>query len=410
MMLAPWLQLIGLVVAAPGPWSDRENEPDRVELVDGTILAGRVVLDQGDTVILRVASRERELPRDEVKSVRSAQGSLRELLEQWELVSPGDAAAILDLARFAGSRGLAGERELFALLALSVDGRLGEAHEFLGHDPRGDDWVVRDGARRILWSKLAATRRDFKTGWELATTHYELRTNLPLGDACRILLELELFYRHYQEVLGRPLRLREVTERMPLSAHADQQSFPETEGGGIGWYGQSTNSVAVLFLAGLDPARLLELATLQLDWSVCGGESGKGHLPDWLDLALSFHLSALRQGDFGRASFDAARYLPDVLRVHAEAKKPYDLGRVTSFTRGDFASTSRSDLKYAQCYTLLHYLLTSNEGAPVEGLFDYLALAFAGKVTSSSLERALDLNERALEQGWSEHVARLARK
>ena len=411
MLLATWLPLACLALASAMEAGDeRVNAPDRVELVDGGTLEGRVLLEVGDSVVLRVGAKERELARADVKSVRSAQGSLRELLEQWQHVPPGDAAAILDLARFADSRGLAGERELFALLALTVDGKLAAAHELLGHDAKGDDWIVRAGARRIPWSKLGAARRDFKDPWELATTHYELRSNLPLVDACRILIELESFYAEYMELLGRPLLLREVEVRMPLAAHADQQSFPESQGGGTGWFAPATNSVSLLFLSGLEPQRLIEMATLQLDWSVCGGESGKGHVPDWLDLALSFHLSARRTGEPGRPSYDPELFLPGLYRTHAEAKKPYDLGRVTSFTSGDFAGTSRTDLKYAQCYTLLHFLWTADEGAYQERLFDYLALAFAGKATSSSLERCLDLKERAIEEAWNAHVAKLGRR
>jgi len=394
--------------SSPLAEGERENAPDRVELVSGTVVEGRVLLDAGERVVVRVGTKEQEFTRDKIKSVRSASGSLRELLAQWERITPTDAEAVLDLARFAESRGLAGESELFALLVLTLDPKNAAAHERLGHDAKGDDWTVRDGARRTPWSKLAAQRRDFKSGWELATTHYELRTNLELSVACQALLELELFYRLHYDLLGKPLGLFEVTERMEVALHADQQSFPEVEGGGTAWFSASTNSIAALFLTGFAPERLLEVATLQLDWSAAGGETGKGRLPDWLDVGFSFFFPCLRTGEPGRPQYDEALYFPSAFRTHAEAKKPYDLGRVTSFSAGDFASTSRSDLKYAQCYTLLHFLWNGEGGAHRARFSQYLALAFAGKATSSSLEQALDLKERELEKAWRAHVATLA--
>jgi hypothetical protein len=410
-MLAPLLTLLAWIplVARHAAEDARENSPDRVELRDGSVVEGRVLLDAGERVLVQVGSKTHEIARDKIQSVRSAAGSLRELLAQWERIAPDDAQAVLDLARFAEARGLAGEKELFAHLVLTLDAQNAAAHELLGHDAKGDDWVVRDGARRTPWKKLAALRRDFKSPWELATTHYALSTNLDLASACRVLLELESFYGLYQDTLAKPLELHEVTERMPVSVHADQESFPEMVGGGTAWFSPGTNTAAALFLTGFKPEILLEVATLQLGWFVCGKGAGKGSLPDWLEVGLSVFFPCMRTGEPGRPHYDPALYFPAHFRTHAETKKPYDASRVLGFAAGDFASTSRSDLKYAQCYTLLHFAWNGDGGAHRAGFQHYLGLAFAGKATSSSFEQALDLKERALEKAWAAHVTALAR-
>lgn len=410
-MLACLLPLLSAFALTTPAISDgpAENAPDRVELRDGSVVEGRVLLDAGTRVLVRVGTKTQELERDRIQSVRSAAGSVRELLAQWERIAPDDAQAVLDLARFAEARGLAGEKELFALLVLTLDAKNAAAHELLGHDAKGDDWIVREGARRTPWSKLAALRREFKSGWELATTHYALRTNLDLATACRVLLELECFYRLYMDTLGAPLELHEVSERMPCEAYADQQSFPESASGGTAWFAAATNTAAVLLLTGLKPESLLEVATLQLDWSVCGKGAGKGNLPDWLDVGLSFFLPCMRTGEPGRPVYDPALYLPSPFRTHAEAKKPYDPGRVVGFSAGDLQGSSRFDLKYAQCYTLLHFAWNGDGGAHRAGFFAYLRQAFGGKASSSDLEEALGMKERELEKAVAAHVATLAK-
>jgi hypothetical protein len=386
-----------------------ENEPDRVELVDGGVVEGRVLLDAGERVLVRVGTKTQEIRRDRIQSVRSAAGSVRELLAQWERIATDDVQAVLDLARFAEGRGLAGEKELFAYLVLTLDAKNEAAHELLGHDKKGDGWSVRDGAQRTPWPKLAAVRREFKRGWELASTHYALRTNLELATACRALLELESFYRLYQDLLGAPLQLHEVTERMPVELYADQRSFPEPIVGGTSWFSATTNTAAALFLTKFQPEILLEVATLQLDWSVCGKGAGQGNLPDWLDVGLSFFFPCMRTGEPGRPQYDLALYFPSTFKTHSEARKPYDASRVVGFSAGDFVGTSRTDLKYAQCYTLLHFAWNGDGGAHREAFLGYLREAFDGKASSSDLEKALGVKERELEKAWAAHVAALAK-
>lgn len=405
--------MLALAAALPlcfAPPDVPENAPDRVELVEGNTLEGRVLVETGDTLVLLVGTKRQEIPRARVKSVRSAAGSVRELLTQWERIAPDDAAAILDLARFAEGRGLSGEKELFAYLVLTLDPKNESAHELLGHDAKSDGWSVRDGARRTPWSKLAAVRRDFKSGWELATTHYSVRTNLELASACRALLELESFYRLFYDTLGRPLELAEVVTRMPVQLHADQQSFPEIVGGGTAWFSGSTNTAACLSLTGFQPEGLLEVATLQLCWNVDDVGNGRGGIPSWLEVGLSFFYPCMRTGEPGRPQYDTALFFPGAFRTHAEAKKPYEAGRVVGFSAGDFVGTSRTDLKYAQCYTLLHFAWNGDGGAHREGFFAYLRQAFTGKASGSDLEKALGMKERELERAWGAHVASLAGK
>lgn len=403
--------LVALVVGATvARAEDEERGPDKVELSNGTVLEGRVLLVDDARVVLRVGSKERELARADVKEVRSTAGAVREVLAQWERIAPTDAAAVLDVASFARSRGLVGESELFAYLALAIEPTNAAAHEMVGHTARGDDWVLRDGAKKHLWSRVREGRRDPKSPWELATTHYELVTDLELGSACALLLELELFYRHFQDVFGAPLGLYEVTERMHCRVYADPEEYPDDQDR-LGWFDPRMNELHQLAVDGYVLDVLLHEATHQVLWSTALESRGGGcSIPGWLDEGLAELLSCMRAGEPMRPVYDPKRILPDHFRTHATAKKPYDLGRVLALAPGDFATSSRVDLKYAQAYTLVHFAWNGEAGKHRPGFLEFLRRAHAGKATSSGLEDALGVKERELEKAWTAHVQALAKK
>jgi hypothetical protein len=401
--------VLGLLSTRARARADEDPPLDRVELADGTVLEGRVLLADDARVVLRIGSKEREVARADVKSVRSAAAALREVLAQWERIAPGDAAAILDLARFAGARGLTGESELFAYLVLTLEPANAAAHELLGHDARGDGWIVRDRSRKVAWPRIQEFRGEFRHAWELRSTHYELRTNLELASACALLLELELFYRHFHDTFGAPLGLYEVVERMPCEVHADASSYPD-EQKRLGYFDSRTNTLYQLAVGGYVLEVLLHEATHQLLWTTSALErKGKGCIPDWLDEGLAEFLSATRSGPPERPVYAPELTLAGHFRAHAGARKPYDLGRVLNLAAADFATSSRVDLKYAQAYTLVHFAWHGDGGAHHAGFLEYLRRAYAGKATSSSFEDALGQKERALEKAWTAHVQALAK-
>jgi hypothetical protein len=90
------------------------------------------------------------------------------------------------------------------------------------------------------------------------------------------------------------------------------------------------------------------------------------------------------------------------------AKQSFDLQRVLSFSTGDYEASSDRDLKYAQSYTLVHFLLHGLQGRHRAGFFAYLRMVYQGKGSSTDLRNALDVDWRPLEKDWDAYV-RLAR-
>ncbi len=394
--------LLGVLPAPAGAQSDVTS--DVVELLDGTKIEGRVVFESEEKVVVRVGSREREIERGKVKSVESVARSLRMVLEQWDKVEGNDPVATLDLARFCKARGLAGEANVLAHRVLARAPENEEAHLLLGHEKRKDGWGVRDGKKKYLFAKLDEVRKDFGNAWEFETTHYRLTTNLSLASACDLALELELYYREFFARFGADLELFEVVKPMVCQVHADKGSFPEVSNR-IAYFDGEANVLFELAVSGYVLDVLLHEATHQiLHNTTAETRAALGEVPPWLDEGLAEYMSSLRVGAPGHPRFDEGQRHERHFASHREAKDPYDLGRILTLSSGDFFSSSKADLKYAQSYTLVHFCLHGEERAHRAGFHEFLRGAYRGKGSSSDFKSALKIKEREFEKAWTGYV------
>lgn len=402
---SPALALVWMICVAPLTWAQRSDvREDVVELQDGSRVEGRVVFESDAKVVVRVGSRERELERGKVKNVSSVARSLRMALEQWGKIEDDDPVRTLDLARFCRGRGLEGEANVLAHRVLARAPENEEAHAFLGHEKRKDGWAVRDGKKRYLFAELGDVRKDWGEAWEFETTHYRLRTNLSLASACDMALELELFYREFFALFGTDLELFEIVKPMECQVHADRGSFPEASGR-IAYFDPECNVLFELAVSGYVLDVLLHEATHQiLHNTTAETRGGLGEVPGWLHEGLAEYMSNCRVGAPAHASYDERQRSTRHFASHREAKSPYDLGRILTLSAGDFSSSSKSDLKYAQSYTLVHFCLHGESAAHRPGFQEFLRRVYRGKGSSSDFKSALGLEEREFEKAWTEYV------
>jgi hypothetical protein len=394
-----------LVLAAVSTVADG-RPVDRVVLADGRELEGHVVYEDAERVILLEASREREIDRADVQSVDSVVRTLGELHERLDRVPEGNLAGRLELARFARARGLSGEAELLAWGVLALDPTNAEAHELLGHRLRGETWYVQDGNRRRRFADLAELRRDWGDAWELATTHYAVRTNLALRDAVRATLDLERTYRDVYAFLAPELGLLDVVRPLSARIHADEASFPETAGNRRSYFSRPEEALIVNASGGYDPAQLVHEGVHQFLWATGEGRrAGVAEVPPWLSEGLAEYAAAGIVGAPGRLSIVPGRgVLAHHFRRHAQADDPHSLSRVLAFGSSDFTGSSNVDLKYAQAYTLVHFLLDGQDGAHRDAFFDFLRSAWEGKASMTHFKSAIGVRERDLERAWTAHV------
>jgi Protein of unknown function (DUF1570) len=378
---------------------------DTVELEGGSKLQGRVVFEDQEEIVLRVGTNERTILRKKVVRVDSRCAELRGIRQRWRGLAETDLSGTLALARECREKKLEEEAQLLAWYVLSLAPKDAAAHEFLGHEKRGEGWLVADGARRWPYEKLLELRKQWKDAWEIASEHYRVRTNVPLHDAVIAVLEMESAYEAFHELLGRPLRFRELVEPLEAQVHADQKSFPETAGDARSYFDHTTHVLFVNSAGGFERGAVAHEATHQLlDACIRSTRSARGDVPGWLDEGLAEYIRASTGGPAGRslgvaAQFDLARF-----QEHAQAKSPYDLSRVLNFGPDDFFGSTKSSLKYSQSYTLVCWGLYGDQGRLRPRFFEYLKEACKGHSSSTAFKAELKLDDAAIEKGWAAFV------
>ncbi len=384
---------------------------DTVELAGGTKLEGRVVFEDDAAIVLRVGTNERTIPRAKIVRYDSRAAHVRGLHERWRQLAADDLAGTLALARDARAQALEEEAQLLAWYVLAAAPGEAAAHEFLGHEKRGEAWIVSDGVHRWPWDKLLELRREWKDAWVLASEHYRVRSNLPLRESVLAVLEMEGAYEAFFDLLGKPLRFGELLEPLTAEVHGDRKSFPETAGDARSYFDHTSHALYVNAADGFERGAVLHESTHQLlDACIQNTRSGRGDVPGWLNEGLAEYLRASAGGPPGRTQarngqFDLARFAE-----HAQARDPYDLGRVLTFGSDDFFASVKSSLKYSESYTLVCWALHGEEGKLRERFFSYLREACKGHSSSTAFKDELKLDERAIEKSWLAFVRATAGK
>jgi hypothetical protein len=387
--------LLGLAAELPLP------APDEVVLEAGRKLEGRVVYEDEQRIILRVGTRDREIEKQKVASVRAA---LRELPGALAAISALEQQALdqhLALARELESKNLPLEARLLYWYVLTVEPAHEAANLALGHKQRGADWVIPFKGRWSTLARLDEVRQDWGSAWEFESTHYALRTNLPLRQALDALVDLERFYLGFYGAFAKELELRDVTEPMGVWIHADKASYPESSNAPA-YYLSTDARLYVNASEGLRRDYLVHEATHELlDFTAVRARPGKGKIPGWLNEGLAVYMATAVRGLPGRLTLELGLPSSVDFAAFAQAEKPYRLGRVLNFQSDDFHGTSKQHQKYASSYVLVHFLLHAAPEYRV-GFFRFLRGAYEGQQSQTHFKKALDMPEKAIEQGWLE--------
>ena len=75
-----------------------------------------------------------------------------------------------------------------------------------------------------------------------------------------------------------------------------------------------------------------------------------------------------------------------------------------AFGTTDYQAGSDQALKYAQSYTLVHFLLHGAGEQQRAGFLAFLRLVYAGRGSASDLKKCLDTDWKKLARAWSEYA------
>jgi hypothetical protein len=402
------MQLAALLLATFLSFSGDEPK-DVVALNAGQKVEGRVVYQDDQVVVLRVGSRDREFARKEVASVVSRAATHGTAIDRWLALAADDATGLAALMRWCQESGLREDSELFAWRLLAGAPRSELAHELLGHERKDVGWIVRDGAKRLSWDRLLEVRKDWNDAWELDTTHYRVHSNLKLGEATDVALTLECLYKAFFELFASDVRIYEVLEPMRADVHGDRESFPELTGANRAYFDPVEHKLIIDASTGFDAHALLHEATHQLlDATALYTRGARGEIPTWLNEGLAEYMAFSVLGSSGRFRYDPGARGLDQFRAHAQSKDAYDLSRILTFDNADYLASKNMNLKYAQSYTLVHFLMHGREGKYRKGFMAFLRAAYKGQSSMTEFWDAVEVGERAFEKDWIESVKQIA--
>ncbi len=413
-LAVPGLAVPGLAalvpLAAPVLFATPGNDrvPDTVELANGAKIEGRVVFEDATRILLLTGGGEKSFDKKNVKSFRSRAQLHDNLFDRWIGLADEKPAPLLDLARMAKQTDLLEDSACFAARALLLDSASGDAHELLGHRKRGSSWDFE--LKKDRWlpvEKLLSNRPDWEEATDFASMHYVVRTNFGLRQQVDAALDLECLYRAFFRLFGADLELREVLDPMTVEIHADKRSFPGIATGRAAYTDGQRNVVEIDASGGskVDTRELFHEGTHQLVASLTHfAFNANGAIPGWLGEGLAEYMACGMSGMPGRRSFSEESILLEHFAVHASAKTPYDLSRVLSFEADDFLASSKSDLKYAQAYTLVQFCMDGDGGKHRKGFVEFLRGVWRGRKAPADFKKALGIDEKAFQKAWVAHV------
>jgi hypothetical protein len=392
-----------------------DPEPDTLHLTNGKTVSGTLLKVTVDEVVVAQGSRTKSYAADKVQSIEGPRVLYPEYVQRLrEHFADPDATAdqAVALATWCGENGLNRDTDWLYLRALSLDPTHEAAHLALGHDARGDGWSMKVGnGGRTTWEKRLERGRDMKDAWEIDSFHWKVEAAGELGDIVASVAELEQVYLAWFEVFQGPLGFHEIQEPIPAFLHPSHSEFPSQSNNLDAYFHRETRSLNSYFSDGRASRLQHEAVHAVAYYTVREWEKKEPKFPGWLEEGLATYLDASLYGPAGALQLDLGRVDEASFRDHHEAEKKDSLTRVLNYQSSDFGASTGQATKYAESYTLVHYLLHGKGGEYVEGFHQVILLAFRGQGSMSHFKKALGLRKLdGLEEEWEDYVAQLAPK
>ncbi len=410
--LALCLTLLFLAFCSPTFASDdlRKSIPmDKLEPKKGNPLEGTVMLFDKEQVVIRVRGRDRHFSQEEVRSIKAKVIDIPAALHMHANLREDDITSRLQLAKDFELLGLPLESRLLLWEVLVLDEVNDEAHTALGHRKSGKRWLVPVGKRWHPLSKAKTLHSQFKDAWQLPTSHFNLRTDLPLAKALEMAWLLEGSYYSFHELIGSEMGLYHVIDPMDICIYTRLSDFPDQQRG-PGFFSPAQRAAYTLYDPATNTVQVHEMVHSIMFFAkeIMGS---KPVIPGWIDEGFAEYLpraidkTGLPLKDRGELLGHAKHHF----EVQSESKKPYGLKRSLTLSAGDFHADNLQAEKYAASYALTHYLLHGESGALREPFMEFLRGAVDGKATSQSFKKAMEIKKvRDFDEAWAQYSKAMA--
>jgi hypothetical protein len=386
------------------------DEPDEIVLTDGRKLRGRILCETKDELRIRAGRGEVEVARTSVASVRSIERSLDDFIRRWDEMPRTDVGALTDLATFCESRGLPGEARNLRVRILLLEPSNEAAARAIGATKSEGRWVITVDKRTKRLDEFLAAKPRWRDAVELSTTHFLVRTDLPLERVLDATIQLERHYLRFYHELGRELALYSFNEVPEVNVYADERGYPTPPLlGERSWFQPGINQLHVLAQDPLDLRIIQRDITALLLYNALRQSSGhNGEMQAWASRGLCEYFAASAGHNVGDPW--APLGTPSHLLFDAAARdpKPPTLQRLLTTARSEFRSGPDGERRSMFAYTFVHFLMDAGGGEHREKFYEYVRDAWLGGGGTQLLYTSVGMKPRELELRWLDHVQAVA--
>jgi hypothetical protein len=175
------------------------------------------------------------------------------------------------------------------------------------------------------------------------------------------------------------------------------------------YFDERTSTLNVNASAGFDVHVLFHEATHGVLYNTAQHtKNALGDIPGWLHEGLAEYMGACVSGSGGKTKLSPRAYWPDHFRVQAQARQPLDLARVLTLAIADFQVDQGADLKYAEAYTLVYFLLHGENEKYRSAFLDFVRSAYRGQSSMSHFRETLGAHGGPIEAEWVAYVKKVA--
>ena len=399
------LGLLALFAPTTGVDDPPEMPEDVVTLAKGRPAKGILLRNDSSGIWLGQKSKVKHYEVSEVVELTGPRASYPEYIEKMraEFNEQPDAERCVAMAEWCKERGLVRDANLYYWRALLDNPTDDAAHEGLGHKKsRGVYRIPVKGHGKMSVTELREHRAsEFDECWKLTTTHFDVEAAGDLPDVLAACADLEMvylsFYQEFQETVG----FWDLREPLRIRIYPTLDDMPPASGTVEAYFHTGTRTVYTYFRDGVARELVHEGVHAILYGAVREFARNDPATPGWLGEGIAEYMEHHLIGNPGdRTLVTSPIHLPS-LETHLDHERPDSMQRVLNYQKSDYFASTGQDLKYAQSYGLVYYLLHSGDEELRDGMNRFLASVFERKGSSSHFKDAMKIRKwDDFEEDW----------
>jgi hypothetical protein len=407
-MLATLLTCACLVFAGGG----EDPPPDTIQLTKGKPIQGIVLRSDENGVWLAQKSRIKHFELTEVVSMSGPRVIYPEYLDKMraEFREPPDAERSTAMGNWCRENGLLRDADIYFWRALLDDTNYGPAHEALGHRKnRGIYQIPVKGKGKMDFQELREYHGShFQDGWQITTAHFDIQASCDLPDILNACADLEQMYQAYFQAFQSIVGFWEIRDPMRVQIYPTRDDMPPLSGTIGAYFKNDTRTLYCYFKDGVAEGLMHESVHAITHGSIREFARNDPAVPGWFWEGTANYFAKGMSGNPGDRTFIPNRPHMEFFETQREHDNPDSIQRVMNYQSSDFMASTGQKLKYAESYTLMYYLLNSDDPEMLEKCHTFIASVYERKGSSTHFKKIMGIRKwDDFQDDWWDYIQKV---